>query len=155
MTYAIMFSGYSIGGIFAARLGIALTPVFGWRAMFALGLLGLIVVLPQAARFLPESVSFLVAPGRLDEARALAACFRLHEDVALGAHKAPEGVAPRPEKLAALATLFSPAYVAATLLFWAATFLGLLLVYGLNTWLPEIMRREGYPWAQRSASCWP
>src|SRR6185437_11387568 len=29
--------------------------------------------------------------------------------------------------------------------FGAASFCGLLLVYGLNTWLPQIMRQAGYP----------
>ncbi len=31
------------------------------------------------------------------------------------------------------------------MLFWVSTFCALLLVYGLNTWLPEIMRKQGYP----------
>jgi AAHS family benzoate transporter-like MFS transporter len=31
------------------------------------------------------------------------------------------------------------------LLFAAVSFFGLLLVYGLNTWLPQIMRAAGYP----------
>jgi MFS family permease len=32
-----------------------------------------------------------------------------------------------------------------TLAFWVTSFMGLLLVYGLNTWLPQIMREAGYP----------
>ncbi|NBH03271.1 aromatic acid/H+ symport family MFS transporter [Amycolatopsis sp. SID8362] len=28
---------------------------------------------------------------------------------------------------------------------WAGSFMGLLLVYGLNTWLPQLMRTAGYP----------
>jgi MFS transporter, AAHS family, benzoate transport protein len=35
--------------------------------------------------------------------------------------------------------------VLGTLLFWLATGVGLLLVYGLNTWLAQIMREAGYP----------
>ena len=31
-----------------------------------------------------------------------------------------------------------------TLCFWLAMFMGLLLVYGLTTWLPQIMRQSGY-----------
>lgn len=31
-----------------------------------------------------------------------------------------------------------------TLAFWVASFMGLLLVYGLNQWLPTIMRDAGY-----------
>ena len=39
----------------------------------------------------------------------------------------------------------SKRYVAATLLFTVISFQGLLLVYGLNQWLPGIMRQAGYP----------
>ncbi|UJW29693.1 hypothetical protein L3Q67_31255 [Saccharothrix sp. AJ9571] len=31
-----------------------------------------------------------------------------------------------------------------TLLFWVASFAGLLLVHGVNTWLPTMMRASGY-----------
>ena len=41
--------------------------------------------------------------------------------------------------------LFTGGYRPATVLFWIATFCALLLVYGLNTWLPQIMRQAGYP----------
>ena len=47
-------------------------------------------------------------------------------------------------RLAGIRTLFQRRYVAATLLFAGASFCGLLLVYGLNTWLPNIMRTAGY-----------
>jgi MFS transporter, AAHS family, benzoate transport protein len=41
--------------------------------------------------------------------------------------------------------LFRDGYARPTIAFWVASFMGLLLVYGLNTWLPEIMRSAGYP----------
>jgi MFS transporter, AAHS family, benzoate transport protein len=44
-----------------------------------------------------------------------------------------------------VASLFRPGLIRATLAFWVASFMGLLLVYGLNTWLPQIMRSAGYP----------
>jgi MFS transporter, AAHS family, benzoate transport protein len=43
-----------------------------------------------------------------------------------------------------LKTLFSRGYLLATLAFWVASFMGLLLVYRLNQWLPEIMQQSGY-----------
>jgi AAHS family benzoate transporter-like MFS transporter len=143
LTYAIMSSGISVGGMVAAGLGIALIPVLGWRVMFALGLLGLVVVVPAVVRFMPESISYLVSQNRLEEAEALAVRFRLHVD------KGAPNQTMRGLSLEALGrtlkVLFSREYVAATVLFWVATFAGLLLVFGLNTWLPEIMQREGYP----------
>ncbi len=40
--------------------------------------------------------------------------------------------------------LFHGGMLMATIAFWVASFMGLLLVYGLNTWLPSIMRTAGY-----------
>ncbi|MBV9920798.1 MAG: MFS transporter, partial [Pseudonocardia sp.] len=49
------------------------------------------------------------------------------------------------KRASGMAMLFRPGYVWVTVLFGLATFCGLLLVFGLNTWLPELMRRAGYP----------
>lgn len=69
---SIMFIGYSVGGILAALLAIALLPDFGFRTMFWIGTLPLVTLLPLAWKFLPESVGFLVANGRMEEAEELA-----------------------------------------------------------------------------------
>lgn len=42
------------------------------------------------------------------------------------------------------AVLLRPVYLRATLGVWVGSFMGLLLVYGLNTWLPKLMRDAGY-----------
>ena len=42
-------------------------------------------------------------------------------------------------------TLFSKEYIKATLLFWITYIMGMFLIYGLNTWLPQMMRQAGYP----------
>jgi len=44
--------------------------------------------------------------------------------------------------------LFRAGFAGPTIAFWVASFMGLLLVYGLNTWLPEIMRLAGYQLTQ-------
>ena len=40
--------------------------------------------------------------------------------------------------------LFHHGLARSTVAFWVTSFMGLLLVYGLNTWLPQIMREAGY-----------
>jgi MFS family permease len=40
--------------------------------------------------------------------------------------------------------LFHHGLARSTVAFWITSFMGLLLVYGLNTWLPQIMRSAGY-----------
>ncbi|MQA94387.1 MAG: MFS transporter [Streptosporangiales bacterium] len=47
--------------------------------------------------------------------------------------------------MGAIRSLFARRFLTGTLLFWLGTAAGLLLVYGLNTWLAQIMRQAGYP----------
>lgn len=57
----------------------------------------------------------------------------------------PDAPAPAAVRQAnPVAVLFTGGYLRATVAFWVASFMGLLLVYGLNTWLPEIMRAAGH-----------
>lgn len=44
-----------------------------------------------------------------------------------------------------LSTVLRGPYARASIGAWVGSFMGLLLVYGLNTWLPQIMRDAGYP----------
>jgi MFS transporter, AAHS family, benzoate transport protein len=140
-TNALMFSGYSVGGILAALLAIPLLPAFGWRVMFAIGLAPLVLIVPLAYKFMPESVSFLVANGRREEAEELARRY--------GISLAPEASNDSSDEASTwkdkLRALFSRSYALATGLFWISCFIGLLLVYGLNTWLSQIMLEAGYP----------
>lgn len=140
---AIMYSGYSVGGVLAAVLAILTLPHIDFRWLYAMGALPLAVLLPVVYVRLPESVAFLAAKGRVDEARETAEQYGLvysdvvsNADVTLAAGETP--------KLYAVKALFSRGRKTATILFAVASFCGLLLVYGLNTWLPQIMRSAGY-----------
>lgn len=145
-TNAVMFCGYSVGGIAVALTGIWVIPELGWRAMFWIGVALGSVLLPLAWRLLPESASFLLARGRGEEARRLAGRFGL----TLEEPKTEPGPASgEPSRgpsggLASFKALFAGGFVSGTLLFWLGTGAGLLLVYGLNTWLAQIMREAGY-----------
>ncbi|WP_367320217.1 MFS transporter [Streptomyces sp. HUAS ZL42] len=134
---ALMFSGYAVGGILAAVLAMALLPVWGFRFLFGIGALPL-VMLPLLVRHVPESLVFLVTRGRHEEAARTAA--RLGVPVP----SAPEAPAAGKTGRGPLA-LFTQGNAVPSLLFALTSFFGLLLVYGLNTWLPQIMRSAGYP----------
>ncbi|MGJ9413513.1 MFS transporter [Aeromicrobium sp. CF4.19] len=135
---ALMYSGYSVGGILAAVAGLALLPEASFTVLYAVGALPLIVILPVALIWLPESAAWLASKGRMEEARALADRFGLTLD------ETPREEADRPGLRNSLGVLFSQQYRSQTVLFAAASFCGLLLVYGLNTWLPNIMTEAGY-----------
>src|ERR687894_1566917 len=59
-----MMTGYHVGGVLTALLAIPILPSLGWRAMFVIGALPALVLIPLMLRYLPESTSFLVARGR-------------------------------------------------------------------------------------------
>lgn len=137
-TNALMFCGYSIGGILVSLTAIAVIPALGWRAMFWIGAAMGLLLLPLVVRLLPESASYLLVRGRRAEAEALARRFDLtltEPEVTVGTKRSV---------WSGLRSLFAPNLLAGTVLLWLGTAMGLLLVYGLNTWLAQIMREAGY-----------
>jgi MFS transporter, AAHS family, benzoate transport protein len=135
LNYGIMYSGYSVGILAAALVGRALLPDHGWRPVVLIGAAPIVLV-PLLAWLLPESLESLAARGRVDAARKLAAQLAL--PVPAGAKAASVGWRT------VLVEIFSPRNAFATACFWSALFMGLLLVYGIAQWLPQIMRRSGY-----------
>ncbi|MEE1765110.1 MFS transporter [Streptomyces sp. SP18BB07] len=136
LTIGMLMTAHHAGGILSAYVALWVVEPFGWRAAFWICVTPLLFV-PVLAKLMPESLSFLVAKGRLDEAGRLARRF----DVELPA--APGKKAPT-DRWNALAKLFRSGEWTQTLLYWVASFGGLLLVYGVATWLPTLMRAEGY-----------
>ncbi len=136
---AVMFSGYAIGGMLSAVLGIWIVPQFGWQVMFYLAVIPLLL-LPLIWTQLPDSVAFLVREGKIAEARKVLAALTgkpLPDDAELAVHQ--------PQKTEqSLAALFSNNRALSTLMFFQAFFMCLLMVYGLGSWLPKLMTMAGY-----------
>ncbi|MFJ2812853.1 MFS transporter [Streptomyces sp. NPDC087294] len=132
-----LMTAHHAGGILSAYVAKWLVEPVGWRAAFWVCVLPLLFA-PVLAKALPESLSFLVAQGRTEEARTLAARY----DAELPAAKTGrQGAADRWN---ALLNLFRAGEWSQTVLYWLASFGGLLLVYGVATWLPTLMREQGY-----------
>ncbi|GAA4937214.1 putative MFS family arabinose efflux permease [Actinomycetospora succinea] len=115
----ILMTGYHVGAVLTALLGILLIGPLGWQAMFVAGAIPAVILLPLIIMRLPESAEFLQRRGTRDSSW-------------------------RRERRNPLSSLFRDGLARPTIAFWIASFMGLLLVYGLNTWLPEIMRSAGY-----------
>jgi benzoate transport len=118
-----MMTGYHVGAVATALLGILLIEQYGWHAMFVAGALPALVLVPLLVKFLPESEAYL---------RARAGLVAQSARGAAKPNRNPIGV------------LFHHGFARSTIAFWITSFMGLLLVYGLNTWLPQIMRSAGY-----------
>ncbi len=143
-TYALMFTGFSVGGILASGLAIPLLTAFGWQFLFWIAaVVPLLIVVPVAIFFLPESIGFLLYKNRYSEAQAIVWRFHLSlaSDLFQERPQEAEGSSRRPR---AVSSLFTRNYLGATILFWIASFLALFMIFGLNTWLPQIMIKAGY-----------
>lgn len=138
--YGLMYSGYSFGILCAALLAMRWMPQIGWRGVVGAGALPLLALWPMA-RALPESLEYLVGKGRQRQAAELAQ--RLGLPVPQPMRSATTGQAAFGWRQV-LAEVFARRHLRATACFWVALFCGLLLIYGLNTWLPSIMRKSGY-----------
>ncbi|CAM3150929.1 benzoate transport [Paracoccus aminovorans] len=131
-----LMTGYHVGAVATALLGLLLLPVLGWRSMFVAGALPGLALLPLMVRHLPESPAFLLAQGRRAEAE------RIARDNGLQLEAAAEAAILQDRTTSG--ALFRAPFLRNSLGIWVTSFMGLLLVYGLNTWLPTLMVEAGY-----------
>jgi len=144
--YGLMYSGYSLGIVAAALAALFVLPMGGWRAVIAIGAAP-VVLIPVIWKFLPESLEFLESKGRKSEAKALAAKLNIsnYKPVVAVAPAVPAAQGGQVDPWwKTITTMFSRKYLRSTVFFWISLFCGLVLVYGLNTWLPSIMKKAGY-----------
>lgn len=142
MINAITNGGIPLGSLLAALLAMLLMKNIGWRGLFWIGALPIVTLLPLAYFKMPESVAWLASRGRMDEARALAA--RTGIAIPDAARAEADASAPASADKVGFAGLFSAHYIVPTIVLGLMSATGLLLVYSLNTWLPEIMLRAGF-----------
>jgi MFS family permease len=107
-----VMTGYHVGAVITALLALWVIDAWGWQAMFVVGGVAGLLVLPFMWAKLPESEAFLEVKQEKPTGRMT--------DVLTGG------------------------YLRVSLGLWVASFMGLLLVYGLNTWLPKMMGDAGY-----------
>ena len=132
-----VMTGYHVGAVITAFLALFLINPFGWHSMFIVGAIPGLILAPLMYFLLPESPDFLRVTGRDQEARQIASQY------GLSLEEASAGV-PQVEEQAGAAALLRPPYLRNSIAVWVTSFMGLLLVYGLNTWLPQIMRQADY-----------
>jgi MFS transporter, AAHS family, benzoate transport protein len=124
INYSLTLFGYMGGGILAGVLALLLLEPAGWRSLFWVGALP-ILLLPFAWRLVPESQAWL-------EARTTRS---VTDD---------QGNTTAHAKPPTLKALFVKGQARNTVLAWFVLFCTLLLTYGMVNWLPSIMVKMGY-----------
>jgi MFS family permease len=152
-------TGYHVGAVATAFLAIMVVP--DWRIMFVVGGLAGFVLVPFLWFRLPETLPPVHAQegAELQDAEAQGtelhgaqvhpAHARAHRPIAVPAAEpeaAPASLLPADPagQRASFRDLAKKPYPLVALGIAVASFMGLLLVYGLNTWLPQLMSAAGY-----------
>jgi putative MFS transporter len=134
---------YSFGWIIAALLSIWLIPWLGWRSIYWVGIIPAFLSL-FVRYFLPESVRFLLAHGKVEEAG------RITADLARRAKMEHLELVPPPQSQGATQMTFREqfgllgAYWGRTLMLAFFFFCSFVQTFGLNAWLPTIFIRQGF-----------
>lgn len=135
--------GVPIGNMLSPLAGIFLLSVIGWRPMFFIGLIPLLLI-PFIQRYLPESMEIYLKKGdkksiqkQLQRADPE---FVPNEDDIYRTNLSDSGYT----KKGTFSSLFKDGLAYNTILFWIQFALVMLGNYGMITWLPQIMVTMGY-----------
>jgi MFS transporter, putative metabolite:H+ symporter len=132
---------FSIGLLFCGIFGSVFVPLFGWRAMFIMGTVPILLIAPLRI-LLPESPRWLISKGRLAAADAVISAI----EASIERHGTQ--LPPPIDSLSAVSTavvgrwseLFSSFYRRRTFTLWALWFLAYLINNGMVTWMPSLYR---------------
>ncbi|MFE4428909.1 MFS transporter [Peribacillus butanolivorans] len=137
---SFVFCGYSVGAIAASLTSRSLLPTAGWEPVFWLAGIPLLFF-PFLIKIIPESVSFLIQTGKVEEAKKVLAridpTINVKEAIEL---KKPDERAPG----SPVVKLFEQKRALSTVMFWISCFSAFILIYSMNTWLPRLMMQAGY-----------
>jgi putative MFS transporter len=139
LLYEVIFP---IGLLFAGLAGYFLVPHFGWRALFIVGLIPAVLMIPLRA-LMPESPRWLASTGRYEKADKVVSM--LEREAVKEGKPLPEPVT-RPVDPAAAARsdwreLFRGIYLKRTLMIWALWITVYVINNGLVTWLPTLYQQ--------------
>lgn len=140
----LMLSFFAIGGLLSGLAGIYLIPLLGWHSPFYVAGLSLLS-LPLLYKTLPESVAYLLHRNRQAEVAKMLRRINPQHNPAGAVTYVLESTVEAGAGKTSLSALFGNGRSVGTLMLWLSFGMCMLMVYGLNTWLPKLMSSGGYP----------
>ncbi|MGK9053032.1 MFS transporter [Neorhizobium petrolearium] len=137
LLYEVMFL---LGLVGAGLIGYFMVPLYGWKAMFVVGLIPAVLMIPLRW-FLKESPRWLVANGRYEEADRIVTKLENSARAAGKTLPEPKAVAAPVRRSTDWRELFQGIYLKRTLSIWAMWFSAYLVANGTITWLPTLYRQ--------------
>jgi len=137
----LLESFWGLGWLVAAVIAYMIIPRYGWNIAFLIGALPALYVFKVWAS-VPESVRYLLAKGRVQEAHDMVS----HMEEEAGLVPGEMIITPQTQDIrsATISDIWAPQFVKRTIMLWILWFGIVYSYYGIFTWLPSLMVGQGY-----------
>ena len=140
LAVSFMAVGYPIGGVVGGLTTAGLMRAHGWPALFIVGAVAGLLLLPAIAVWLPESPAYLITRQPKKGLQRLNAFL-----VRCGHPALPTLPNTPPAQRTAYGALFAPGMAAITLRITLVNLLATMAAYYVLSWLPQMVADAGFP----------
>lgn len=137
----LLESFWALGWLVAALVSYFVIPHFGWHIAFLIGGLPAIYVYVIIKK-VPESIPYLINRGRIDEAHELIQQIERQAGVPVIDKIVVKPVAQKQQ--VSVRQLWSGRFAKRSLMLWLVWFGIVFSYYGIFTWLPSLLVKQGY-----------
>ena len=138
----LLESFWGLGWIAAACIAYFFIPLYGWRMAFLIGALPALYVC-LIRLHMPESVRYLLAHGRVGEARQIVVSLERQLHVPVAPFVSEKETVPVVAK-ASFRELWKKPFISRTIMLWLVWFGINFSYYGIFMWLPSLVFQQGF-----------
>lgn len=138
----LLESFWGLGWIVAACIAYFFIPVYGWRMAFGIGALPALYVF-LIRLHMPESVRYLLAKGRVQEARDIVVKLEEKLHVPVQPFTSDHEILP-PKTVVSFRELWKKPFISRTVMLWLVWFGINFSYYGIFMWLPSMVFQQGF-----------
>lgn len=138
----LLESFWGLGWIAAACIAYFFIPLYGWRMAFLIGALPALYVC-LIRMHMPESVRYLLAHGRIGEARQIVVSLERQLHVPVAPFVSEKETVPVVAK-ASFRELWKKPFASRTIMLWLVWFGINFSYYGIFMWLPSLVFQQGF-----------
>jgi len=138
----LLESFWGLGWIAAACIAYFFIPIYGWRMAFLIGALPALYVC-LIRMHMPESVRYLLAHGRVGEARQIVVSLERQLHVPVAPFVSEKETVPVVAK-ASFRELWKKPFASRTIMLWLVWFGINFSYYGIFMWLPSLVFQQGF-----------
>lgn len=138
----LLESFWGLGWIAAACIAYFFIPLYGWRMAFLIGALPALYVC-LIRMHMPESVRYLLAHGRVGEARKIVVSLERQLHVPVAPFVSEKETVPVVAK-ASFRELWKKPFASRTIMLWLVWFGINFSYYGIFMWMPSLVFQQGF-----------